>query len=139
MKTSGEAVKNKNDLLDQLTGDEKKAFEQAVKDGVIDLTMAHDLAGVSQGRAGTYNEKTDRVFRVASVMFHEAEKFNRGVTFPCELPAAKEAGQSNEAAAKTAVELVCVTFRLFSEQQGSHHAEPNCSRCCCCSSSTVRT
>lgn len=105
LKASGEAVKGKNDLLGQLSGDEKAAFDQAVRDGVIDLTMAHDLAGVSQGRAGTYNEKTDRVFRVASVMFHEAEKFNRGVTFLAAYRLAKDAGASNDAAIKSAADL----------------------------------
>lgn len=92
---SADAVKGKNDLLSQLQGTEKDAYDRAVREGLIDVTMAHDLAGVSQGKSGEFNEKQQRVMRVASVMFHEAEKFNRGVTFMSAYRLAVQSGVSD--------------------------------------------
>lgn len=92
---SADAVKGKNDLLSQLQGAEKDAYDRAVREGLIDVTMAHDLAGVSQGKSGEFNEKQQRVMRVASVMFHEAEKFNRGVTFMSAYRLAVQSGVSD--------------------------------------------
>lgn len=92
LSVSGDAVKGKNDLLSQLKGAEKEAYDRAVREGLIDVTMAHDLAGVSQGKSGAFNEKQQRVMRVASMMFHEAEKFNRGVTFVSAYRMATQAG-----------------------------------------------
>jgi pimeloyl-ACP methyl ester carboxylesterase len=81
LKASQEVVKAKNDLGSSLKGDELAAFNRAVKDGTIDVTMAHDLAGISQGEDQKVFWKIRPVMRAASFMFHHAEKFNRQATF----------------------------------------------------------
>lgn len=49
MTASREAASNRNDIRGSLDVDERRAFDEAVRAGVIDVTMAHDLAGISQG------------------------------------------------------------------------------------------
>jgi hypothetical protein len=89
-KASQEVVKAKNDLSTVLKGDELDAFNQAVKDGTIDVTMAHDLAGIAQGEDQGVMWKVRPVMRWASFMFHHAEKFNRQATFIAAYRLAKE-------------------------------------------------
>ena len=93
-KASAEVVKAKNDLSTMLKGAELDAFNQAVKDGTIDVTMAHDLAGIAQGEDQGVMWKVRPVMRWASFMFHHAEKFNRQATFIAAYRLAKEANPS---------------------------------------------
>lgn len=90
-KASEETVRAKNDLSQVLKGDELDAFNRAVKDGTIDVTMAHDLAGIAQGEDQGVMWKIRPVMRWASFMFHHAEKFNRQATFLAAYRLAKEA------------------------------------------------
>ena len=70
-----------NNIRESLNNDEKAAFDQAVSDGIIDVSQAHDLAGIAQGEDAGVLWKTRRVMRAASWMFHQAELFNRQITF----------------------------------------------------------
>lgn len=88
---SAETVKSGNDLGKVLKGDELAAYERAVKDGTIDVTMAHDLAGISQGEDQRVTWKIRPAMRAASYMFHHAEKFNRQATFIAAYRLAKSA------------------------------------------------
>lgn len=90
-KASEEVVRAKNDLSKSLKGEELAAFERAVKDGTIDVTMAHDLAGIAQGEDQGVMWKIRPVMRWASFMFHHAEKFNRQATFVAAYRLSKEA------------------------------------------------
>jgi hypothetical protein len=110
-KASQQAAKGRNDLLGQLKGDEANAYRKAAEAGVIDLTMAHDLAGVAQGRSGDFNDALDKTMRLASFMFHHAEKFNRGVTFLAAYRMAREAVQ-NDAAYETAEKRDAAAYEI---------------------------
>ncbi|WP_255344578.1 hypothetical protein [Acidovorax sp. CF316] len=44
---------------------------------MIDVTTAHDLAGIAQGEDVGVMWKLRPVMKAASLMFHHAEKFNR--------------------------------------------------------------
>lgn len=79
IKTIGN-VYNPN-IANRLQGDELKAYEEAVKRGVIDVTQAHDLAGIAQGEDSKVMWYFRPAMRLASGMFHHAERFNREVTF----------------------------------------------------------
>ena len=92
-KASEEVVRAKNDLSKSLKGDELAAFDRAVKDGTIDVTMAHDLAGIAQGEDQGVMWKVRPVMRWASFMFHHAEKFNRQATFLAAYRLSKETNQ----------------------------------------------
>lgn len=101
---SKEAAMAKNDLSDVLTGDEKKAFDEAVRRGVIDLTQAHDLAGIAQGEDEKVMWYLHPIMKAASFMFHHAEKFNRQVTFVAAYRLAKQAGTDHKTAIEQAID-----------------------------------
>lgn len=87
-----------NTIEDSLNEDEKAAFQKAVDYGVIDLSQAHDLAGVANGDPGLAGSAWQKVMDKASWLFHHAEKFNRQVTFVAAYRLAKRAGADSEAA-----------------------------------------
>lgn len=98
LSASAEVVRAGNDLSKVLKGDELSAFQKAVDDGTIDVTQAHDLAGVAQGEDERVAMAMRPVMRAASFMFHHAEKFNRQATFIAAYRLAKEAGADTEKA-----------------------------------------
>lgn len=104
LKASGEAARGKNDITGSLSPEEKAAFDEAVRAGVVDVTMAHDLAGIAQGEDQKVSWKLRPVMRAASWTFHHAEKFNRQVTFVAAYRLAKQAGAGDKAAYEQAVQ-----------------------------------
>jgi len=72
--------------------------------GVIDVTQAHDLAGIAQGEDSGIMWKTRPIMRAASVMFHHAERFNREVTFIAAYRLARKAGSNHTIAFDQAVD-----------------------------------
>lgn len=103
LKASQQAAANKNDITSALSVDEKRAFDEAVRAGVVDVTMAHDLAGISQGEDAKVSWKLRPVMKWASFLFHHAEKFNRQVTFVASYRLARDAGASHGTAFEQAV------------------------------------
>lgn len=101
---SEQAAKSLNDLQSSLSGDEKTAFDEAVKRGVIDMTQAHDLAGVARGEDDSVMWKIRKPMEWASFMFHHAEKFNRQVTFIASYRLAKQAGANHKQAIEQAID-----------------------------------
>src|SRR5690606_30830586 len=97
LKASKETFAAKNDLSKSLKGDELAAYNQAVADGTIDVTMAHDLAGIAQGEDTGVAWKVRPVMRMASFMFHHAERFNRQATFLAAYRLARESGADHRA------------------------------------------
>jgi hypothetical protein len=87
-----------------LSPEEKRAFDEAVRSGVIDVTMAHDLAGIAQGEDSGVAAKIRPVMKWASFMFHHAEKFNRQVTFVAAYRLARQAGADHGVAFNDAVD-----------------------------------
>ncbi|KJA11287.1 hypothetical protein RP29_06055 [Acidovorax temperans] len=104
LKASGEAVHGKNDITGSLSADEKAAFDEAVRSGVIDVTMAHDLAGIAQGEDQNVSWKLRPAMRAASFLFHHAEKFNRQITFVAAYRLAREGGADTKAAYEQAAQ-----------------------------------
>lgn len=104
LKASQEAVRGKNDITGSLSPDEKAAYDEAVRSGVIDVTMAHDLAGIAQGEDRNVSHKLRPVMNAASWMFHHAEKFNRQVTFMAAYRLAREAGADQHQGYQQAVQ-----------------------------------
>lgn len=98
LKASQQAAKGKNDITASLNADERAAYDEAVRAGTIDVTMAHDLAGIAQGEDAGVMWKLRPVMRWASFMFHHAERFNRQITFVAAYRLAREAGAAHSAA-----------------------------------------
>ncbi|WP_166739058.1 PLxRFG domain-containing protein [Alkanindiges illinoisensis] len=103
-RASAEAMKHKNELDKGLQGDELRAYKEAVRRGVIDVTQAHDLAGIAQGEDSAVMWKMRPVMRWASVLFHHAERFNRGATFLAAYRLARAANTNHADAFDQAVE-----------------------------------
>lgn len=97
-------MRGKNDITAALSADEKAAFDEAVRSGVIDVTMAHDLAGVAQGEDAGVMWKLRPVMKWASFLFHHAEKFNRQITFVAAYRLARETGAAPTKAYADAVQ-----------------------------------
>lgn len=93
-----------SDISKFLSKDEKQAYEDAVARGVIDVTQAHDLAGIAQGEDSRIMWKTRPIMRAASVMFHSAERFNREVTFIAAYRLARQSGEKHDSAFDQAVD-----------------------------------
>lgn len=93
-----------SDISKFLNKDEKQAYEDAVARGVIDVTQAHDLAGIAQGEDSGVMWKTRPIMRAASIMFHSAERFNREVTFIAAYRLARQSGEKHDSAFDQAVD-----------------------------------
>jgi hypothetical protein len=93
-----QALANKNDIRNALNAQEQKAYDAAVAAGTIDVTNAHDLAGIAQGEDAGVMWKLRPVMKWASFLFHHAERFNRQVTFVASYRLARAAGADYEAA-----------------------------------------
>ena len=104
-KAAAQAIKGKNDISKSLTGDELKAYNEAVRRGVIDVTQAQDLAGIAQGEDSGVMWKLRPIMRVASLLFHQAERFNREVTFIAGYRLAKETGAKHDDAFDQAMDV----------------------------------
>ena len=87
-----------------LTGDRRRAYNEAVRSGVIDKTLSHDLAGLSQEGA-TYNPVHNMVMEKVAFLFHNAERFNREVTYMAAYDLAIKEGQTHTQALDYAHDL----------------------------------
>ncbi|WP_347455715.1 PLxRFG domain-containing protein [Acinetobacter thermotolerans] len=92
-----------SDIAKVLKGDELKAYTEAVRRGTIDVTMAHDLAGVAQGEDSGVMWKLRPIMRIASALFHHAERFNREVTFIAAYRLSRESGMDHDNALEQAI------------------------------------
>ena len=100
---AGQSLHGLNDISKSLQGDELKAYSEAVRRGVIDVTQAHDLAGIAQGEDSGVMWKLRPIMRWASFIFHQAERFNREVTFVASYRLAKQAGAKHDQAFEQAM------------------------------------
>ena len=89
-----------------IRGLELNAYNKAVSRGVIDVTQAHDLAGIAQGEDSKVMWYFRPAMRLASGMFHHAERFNREVTFIAAYRLATQAGANHETAFEQAIDAV---------------------------------
>lgn len=70
------SLANKDGLLNPV---QQKAYDQFVADGLIDITLAHDLVGQAESPSNLYTGRGQRAMKILSGAFHGAEKFNREV------------------------------------------------------------
>ena len=92
------------DISKFLNKDEQQAYKDAVDRGVIDVTQAHDLAGIAQGEDSGVMWKIRPIMRAASTMFHTAERFNREVTFIAAYRLSRQTGATHDTAFDQAVD-----------------------------------
>ena len=87
---------------------QQRAFDQFIADGLIDITLTHDIVGLSETPSNLYTGHTQKIMGVLSSAFHGAEKFNREVVamsaFDLAYEKAKKDGLSDKAAEKKAID-----------------------------------
>ncbi|HGX92535.1 MAG TPA: PLxRFG domain-containing protein, partial [Candidatus Tenderia sp.] len=114
MRASQDFVSGGFDAVKNLDGDERRALEQLVADGVIDKTQAHDLAGMSETPSAIYGTKKARAMEIVSFLFHHAERYNREVTALAAYRLARRSGQSHEEAVDLAANTIWETHFDYS-------------------------
>ena len=102
-----------------ITADEKRAFAQWIDEGVIDKTLAHDLAQQSEKPSEIYSGKWSKVMNVISFGFHHAERFNREVTA---LAAYRLARNNNMSHAQAVDEARRITYESHFDYSSANKA-----------------
>ena len=96
---------NKSDMFDER---QQRAFDKFIADGLIDITLTHDIVGLAETPSNLYTGRTQKVMQVLSGLFHGAEKFNREVVAMSAFDLSYEKniknGLSPEVAEKKAIE-----------------------------------
>jgi hypothetical protein len=99
------SLNNKPGLFTQIQQD---AYDQFISDGLIDITLSHDLVGQADAPSNLYTGKTQTAMKWLSGAFHGAEKFNREIvamsSFDLAYEKAKADGYTDAAAFKKAVD-----------------------------------
>jgi hypothetical protein len=70
------SLDNKAGILSKL---EKEAYDKFVVDGLLDITLPHDIAGLAEGTASIYKNKSQKVMDIISMPFHVTERANREI------------------------------------------------------------
>jgi hypothetical protein len=100
------SLNNNPDLFSAL---QQRAYDQLAADGVIDITLAHDLVNQAEAPSNLYTGKTQTAMKWLSGAFHGAEKFNREIvamsTFDLAYEKAKADGYTDAAAYRKAIDI----------------------------------
>lgn len=108
--------------------DERRAYQQLVDMGAIDVTQAHDLAGLGDSPTQDYNARLHRAMNVVSFLFHKAEVFNREATGIAAYRLAREAGESHAAALKRAEDTIWQTHYDYSNANRARFMQGNAAK-----------
>jgi hypothetical protein len=96
---------NKSDMFNER---QQKAFDKFIADGLIDITLTHDIVGLAETPSNLYTGRIQKVMQVLSGLFHGAEKFNREVVAMSAFDLSYEKnikdGLGEDAAVKKAIE-----------------------------------
>ena len=91
------------------TDTQQAAYDRFISDGLIDITLSHDLVGQAEAPSNMYTGKTQTAMKWLSGAFHGAEKFNREIvamsSFDLAYEKAKADGYTDAAAFKKAVDI----------------------------------
>jgi hypothetical protein len=101
---SQDAVRGHNDMGKVLKGDELRAYEEWIKSGLVDVTLAHDLTSIAAGNDSALHGAMGTTMKVFSFMFHHAERFNRQATALASYRLAREQGMDHDAAYAASVQ-----------------------------------
>ena len=96
---------NKPGIFDER---QKRAYDKFIADGLIDITLTHDIVGLAETDSSLYTGRMQKVMGVLSATFHGAEKFNREVvamsSFDLAYERAIQNGLSEKAAEAKAID-----------------------------------
>jgi hypothetical protein len=107
-KEGNRAFPSLNNKPDMFTPIQQAAYDQFISDGLIDITLSHDLVGQAEAPSNLYTGKSQTAMKWLSGAFHGAEKFNREIvamsSFDLAYEKAKADGYTDAAAFKKAVD-----------------------------------
>lgn len=125
VKAMGQTVRTGGKISKVLQGDELRAWDDLVAMGAIDVTQAHDLAGIGDGSTTDYHAAERRAMELVSLLFHKAEVFNREATGLAAYRLAREAGQSHAEAVKFAADTIWQTHYDYSNANRARFMQGN--------------
>jgi hypothetical protein len=100
------SLNNKPEIFSPI---QQAAYDQFISDGLIDITLSHDLVGQAGAPSNLYTGKSQTAMKWLSGAFHGAEKFNREIvamsSFDLAYEKAKADGYTDAAAFKKAVSV----------------------------------
>jgi hypothetical protein len=100
------SLNNKPEIFNPI---QQAAYDQFISDGLIDITLSHDLVGQAEAPSNLYTGKSQTAMKWLSGAFHGAEKFNREIvamsSFDLAYEKAKADGYTDAAAFKKAVSV----------------------------------
>jgi hypothetical protein len=107
-KEGNRAFPSLNNKPDLFTPTQQAAYDQFISDGLIDITLSHDLVGQAEAPSNLYTGKSQTAMKWLSGAFHGAEKFNREIvamsSFDLAYEKAKADGYTDAAAFRKAVD-----------------------------------
>ncbi len=109
-------------------GDLGRALREAEESGILEKTLAHSLAGLSESEASVYREGQARVMGIVSQLFHESERANRESGFIAAYRLARDAGQAHEAAIEAAGDFVLESHFDYSGANRARFMQGNAAR-----------
>ena len=99
------SLNNKPEIFNPI---QQAAYDQFISDGLIDITLSHDLVGQAEAPSNLYTGKSQTAMKWLSGAFHGAEKFNREIvamsSFDLAYEKAKADGYTDAAAFRKAVD-----------------------------------
>jgi hypothetical protein len=108
-KEGNSAFPSLNNKPELFTPTQQAAYDQFISDGLIDITLTHDLIGQADAPSELYTGRTQKVMKMLGGLFHGAEKFNREIvamsSFDLAYEKAKADGYTDKAAFKKAVDV----------------------------------
>ncbi len=113
------------DIEASLSEEEKRAYQVLVDAGVIEKTMAHDLAGLSETPSAIYSTRAAKAMAVVTFLFHRAEVFNRQVTAMAAYRLARARGLDVAAAIDKARELTLESHFEYSNANRARYMQSN--------------
>ena len=125
MRATQQSIRTYGHVQKLLTGDELRAHQELVAQGAIDLTLSHNLAGMSEGDVLSYNPVWRNTMKVLSHGFHKAEVFNREGAGLAAYRLARGAGESHEAAVKYAADTIYQTHFDYSNANRARFMQSN--------------
>lgn len=112
-------------IRNALKGAEREAYDELVDLGVIDVTMAHNLAGIAETDAYRYSDTGHKVMSVVSYLFHKAEVYNRETSGIAAYRLAKASGMDHPKAVQYAADAVWDSHFDYTNTNRARFMQPN--------------
>jgi len=97
-KATADFVRGKGSIGNVVRDLEKRAFDELTRRGVIDKTMAHNLAELSETESAIYSPFMDKAMGYVSLAFHHAERITRETSAMASYRLARKQGINHDAA-----------------------------------------